>query len=195
MATIQQPQLFQYGNSSILVQSDDFEDGYFNGLLSHLEDELHPLTDTALFAWIVKNILDIKASNAWNTGYLLGSIRSLLIGTRDLTEPEAPQIQLGAITLRLNNWRFRDGFYTGQEEYQAGQDEREPGQTVAAGNLLRFIAHRDPETKRYYFVEEEINALEDMLGQFTGYLCAALFPKQEPRTAPLHHHVTVLHEA
>ncbi len=177
MATTQLPQMFKYGQSSILVHADAFEDGYSNGLLSPLSEETHLLTDTALYENIVKNILDVNASNEWNAGYILGTMHNLFLGKRDHTEPDAPQVQFGSVTLRLNTWRFRDGFYTGQEDYQAGQDERESTQIVTAHDLLRFIAHQDPETKRYYFVEEEIDALEDMLGQFTGYLCAALFPK------------------
>ena len=189
-----QSQSFQYGQSSILVSNDDFEDGYYNGLLSHLSDELHPLTDATLFVWIIKNILDVQASNAWNTGYLLGSIRRLLIGTRDITEPEAPQVQFGSVTLRLNSWRFREGFCTGQEDALASLDEQSSQRVVTAHDLLRFIAHRDPETKCYSFAEEEINAVEDTLGQFTGYLCTAFFPKQEPVTEPLQQNV-VVHEA
>ncbi len=196
MATKQQPQMFKYGQSSILIHNDDFEDGYSNGLLGYGSEETHLLTDTALFESIVKNILDVKASNEWNAGYILGTTHSLLLGKGDHTEPDAPQVQLGSVTLRLNNWRFRDGFYTGQEDYQAGQDEREPRHIVTAGDLLRFIAHRDPDTKRYYFVEEEINALEDMLGRFTGYLCAALFLQSAGHTTEsLQQHVAVLHEA
>lgn len=175
----QQSPSFQYGQSSILVQNDDFEDGYDNGLLHHPNEELHPLTDTAFFAWIVKNILDVRTSNAWNTGYLLGSIRRLLIGARDLTEPEAPQIQFGSVTLRLNNWRFREGFCTGQEDSLSSVDERSSQRVVTAHDLLRSIAHRDPETKRYFFAEDEINTVEDTLGQFTASLCTALFPRQE----------------
>lgn len=138
----------------------------------------------------------MSTSKEWNAGYILGAALGLLLGKQDNADPDALHVQLGSVTWCLNNWRFRDGFYTGQEDYQAGQNEREPRHMVTAGDLLRFIAHRDSQTRRYYFAEDEIDALEDMLGRLTGFLCAALFSSSAERTTePLQQHMTVLQEA
>ena len=66
---------------------------------------------------------------------------------------------------------------------------------MTARELLSYIAHRNPETNTYYFGEDELSALEDVLGQLVGYLCAALFPKptQEHDTGPLQ--IAALQEA
>jgi hypothetical protein len=97
-------------------------------------------------------------------------------------------VQFGSLALHLNRWRFRDGYYNGQQDYEAGRDERTSPDILTARELLSYIAHRNPETHTYYFGEDELSALEDILGQFIGYLCAALFPKptQEHNTEPLH---------
>ena len=57
------------------------------------------------------------------------------------------------------------------------------------------IAQRDLKIDPYYFGEDRLSALEDVLRQFVGSLCAALFPKpaKEHDTEPLP--ITVLHEA
>lgn len=194
MATTPQLQLFKYGQSSLIVHSDDFEDGYANGLLDHLDHESSSLTATALAECIVKNALDSSASREWNAGYILGIALSLLLGTPDTAEPAAPQVLFGPVTLRLNNWRFREGFYVGQDDYQAGQSERGCSPLVTANDLLRSVAHYDTQRQRYFFDQSELDALEDMFGRFTGFLCAALFaPTKERVTEPLSQ--VVLHEA
>ena len=61
--------------------------------------------------------------------------------------------------------------------------------------LLVIGAHRNPETNTFFFGEDELSALEDVLGQFIGYFCAALrsLPDQAHQTEPLS--ITVLQEA
>ena len=65
---------------------------------------------------------------------------------------------------------------------------------MTARDLLSYIAHRDPETKRYFFGEEALNTLEETLGQLIGYVCTALFPTlqivQQGEAVPTHPHVT-----
>ncbi len=84
-------------------------------------------------------------------------------------------VQLGPVTLHLNRWRFQDGYAIGQQEYQVRQAERPTPTVVTARELLDLIAHRDPVAQTYYFGADELAALENILGQLVGYLCAALF--------------------
>ncbi|MBV9230602.1 MAG: hypothetical protein JOZ18_14930, partial [Chloroflexi bacterium] len=65
------------------------------------------------------------------------------------------------------------------------QQQAQPTMVLTACDLLHFVAHYDPQTRRYFFAEEELCTLEDVLGQLVGYLCAALFPRQEKSTGPL----------
>lgn len=128
----------------------------------------------------------------------LGSGPSSTVSTpnaKQQEEPDAPRVQFGSHTLHLNRWRFRDGYYNGQHDYEAGCDERTSPDLATARELLSYIAHRNPETNTYYFGEDELSALEDVLGQLVGYLCTALFPQpaQEHDTEPLQ--IAALQEA
>jgi hypothetical protein len=94
----------------------------------------------------------------------------------------------------VNRWRFRDGYYNEQHDDEGNRNERTSRDTLTARELLSYIAHRDPETNRYFFGEDEHSALEDVLGQVGSYLCAALRPSpdKERATEPLP--MTVLQE-
>lgn len=50
--TPQQLQMFKYGQSSLVVHNTDFENGYANGLLRHLDQEPSSLSDTALASYL-----------------------------------------------------------------------------------------------------------------------------------------------
>src|SRR5262249_13394116 len=102
-------------------------------------------------------------------------------------EPQAPHVQFGSVTLHLNDHCFRDGYELGQYDHDANQVERPAVRTVTATELLRYIAHYDPQTKQYSLIEEERSSLEEMLGRLVGYLCAALFPQstKEHDTGPV----------
>ncbi len=183
-----QQQVFKLGNSTIVVSNDEFGDGYTNGIMSY-PDQARPLTVTAIRNIIGEAVADTCHTEDWNTGYIAGAIRGILEGDcKQQEEPDAPRVQFGSLTLHLNRWRFRDGYYNGQQDYEAGRDERTSPDRLTARELLSYIAHRNPETNTYYFAEDELSALEDVLGQFIGYLCAALFPKpaQVHDTEPLH---------
>lgn len=69
------------------------------------------------------------------------------------------------MTLRLNRWRFCEGYYNGKLDYGEGQEERTSQDVLTARDLLRYIAHRDPETNLYSFGEEELACLEETVGQ------------------------------
>lgn len=190
-----QQQVFKPGHSTILVHDDEFGDGYTNGVIGYPDQE-RPLTVTAIRNLIEEAVADTSHAPDWNTGYIAGAIKGILEGDyKQQEEPDAPRVQFGSLTLHLNRWRFRDGYYNGQHDYEAGHDERTSPDLLTARELLRYIAHRNPETNTYYFGEDELSALEDVLGQLVGYLCAALFPKaaQEHDTEPLQ--IAALQEA
>lgn len=182
-----QPQPFKFGNATILVDNGDFANGYSNGFVRHPEDEDQLITVEEIRRLIVENLSDLSETPTWNTGSILGSIVDMYAGVRRDEEPEAPQIHLGSLTLHLNRWRFRDGYYIGQEKYQTRQAERPDPDIVTARELLNLIAHRDPATHTYYFGAEDLAALEDLLGELVGYLCTALLSQtsKEPSTGPL----------
>lgn len=73
------------------------------------------------------------------------------------------------------------------------QHERTSPDVLTAHGLRLYIAHRDSETNRYYFGEDELACLEETPGQLVGYVCTALFSKQEHETSPMF--MTVLPEA
>lgn len=172
----QSRQLFKFGATTLVTHSDTFADGYSNGFVAYPQTAQQPLTDTMLYDLIVNNILDVHASNEWNAGFVLGALDGLRKGHATVPESDVPVVQCGAVTLRLNNWRFREGFQLGQEDRQADLAEQEAtSTTVTAHDLLSYIAHRDPDTKHYFLRKEELNALEATLGQLIGYLCTALF--------------------
>ena len=187
------PQLFKFGNATILVENGDFADGYYNGLTGGFDLE-QPVSVEAIRAMIVESLSDLQETPTWNTGYIAGALTDLYKGSHRRDEPDAPQVQLGPVTLRLNRWRFHDGYYIGHEEYEAAQQERPTPGVVTARELLDTIAHCDSGTDTYHFGQEELSALEDILGQLVGYLCAALFSQtnEEPNTGPLQ--VTALQE-
>ncbi len=106
-------QLFKFGNATILVERDDFTDGYYNGLTGGFDLE-QSVSVEAIRAMIVESLTDLQETPAWNTGYIVGAIQDLYEGSHRQEEPDAPQIQLGPVTLRLNRWRFQDGYYLGQ---------------------------------------------------------------------------------
>ncbi len=190
-----QPQVFKLGYSSILVKNDEFGDGYTNGLVAH-PDEKQPLTVEAIRKIIDEAVIDVSETEDWNTGYIVGAVRGILEGDyKGKWEPNAPRVQCGSLTLHLNRWRFRDGYYNGQRDYEVSQEGQPSTRILTANELLRYLAHHDPQTNRYYFGEEDLSGLEDVLGQLVGYLCAALRPSpaQEHDTEPLP--MTVCREA
>ena len=171
----QSRQLFKLGATTVLTHSNAFADGYGNGFVAYPQAAQQPLTDTMLYDLIVTNILDADASHEWNAGFVLGAIEGLRKG-RPVPTPDMAVVQCGTVALRLNNWRFREGFLQGQEDRQADLAEEEaPVTTLTARDLLSYIAHRDPETGRYYLDNKILNMLEETLGQVVGYLCTALF--------------------
>ncbi len=171
-------QLFKLGKTTILVPDDEFADGYANGFVIHPEAD-QPLTVETIRTIITQSVFDVTHPVDWNMGYIVGALDGIRKGMQSDHDPDARQVGLGALTLRLNNWRFREGYITGQGDYAALQDERTDPPLLSACDLLRYIAHRDRETDRYYFGEEELATLEELLGQLVGYLCAALFFTQE----------------
>lgn len=166
--------VFKLEHSTILVHDDEFGDGYTNGVISYPDQE-RPLTVTAIRTLIEEAVADTSHPPDWNTGYIAGAIRGIHEGDwKQQEEPDAPRVQFGSLILHLNRWRFR---YNGQHDYEAGRDERTSPDVLTARELLSYIAHRNPETNTYSFGVDELSALEDILGQLVGYLCAALFPK------------------
>jgi hypothetical protein len=163
---------FKFGNTTILIEHEDFADGYDNGY-AHYPTENELLTVEAIHRLIVENLSDQAESPIWNTGYILGALTGIYVGRSHGDEPHAPKVQLGPVTLHLNRWRFRDGYYIGQEHYRLCQTASPTPTTITARELLDLIAHRDPATQTYYFGQDELAALEDILGRLVGYLCAA----------------------
>src|SRR5262249_44574565 len=90
---------------------------------------------------------------------------------------EVPFVQFGSVTLRLDHWLFNAGYYTGQRAYKADWATRPSTHTITAIELLRYAAHYNPDTTRYTLAEDELACLESHLGEFVGYLLAALFPE------------------
>lgn len=84
----------------------------------------------------------------------------------------------------MNRWRFRDGYHNKQHDDEVSRNEPMSLDTLPARELLSDLAHRDSETNKYFFVEDEHCALEDVLGQFVGSLCAALRPSPGEERAP-----------
>ena len=129
--------------------------------------------------------MDTEHTPEWNTGYIAGAIKGILEGDcKQDAEPDAPHIQIGSLILQLNRWRFRDGYYNGQHDYEGSRNDCTEPSMLTARELLSYIAHRDSETNSYFFGEDEHSALEDGLGQCVGYLCAALRPSPGEECAP-----------
>jgi len=151
---VQSRQVFKLGATTVLTHNDGFADGYANGLVAHPQTAQQPLTDTILYELIVTKILDVHASNEWNTGFVVGALEGLRKGHTTISAPDVPVVQCGDVTLRLNNWRFREGFLLGQEDRQADlADQEVTGTSLTARDLLSYIAHRDPDTKHYFLRE------------------------------------------
>ncbi len=168
---------FKIGNTTILVYNNEFADGYTNGFVAHPEAQQgEPVSVEVISALVAESFLDVSHTRDWNMGYLMGAIDGIRLGNTPQEDNESPYAQLGAVTLRLNRWRFREGYSTGQEDYHAGQHEQTSTPMLTARDLLRYIAHHDSNTDTYYFGESELNTLEETLGQLIGYLCAASFP-------------------
>src|SRR5260370_29693564 len=144
MAT--QQAVFKLGKSTVLVPDDAFADGYANGLIAYPKDLNIPLTVTALRQIIAESMVDAQHPADWNTGYIVGAISGLREGDRR-DEPDGEEVHLGSITVRLNRWRFREGYYNGKLDYEEGQHERPCPAVLSARDLLRYIAHRHPQTK------------------------------------------------
>ncbi|HLG62281.1 MAG TPA: hypothetical protein VKY19_10135 [Ktedonosporobacter sp.] len=178
---------FKLGNATILVENGDFAEGYNNGFVGHLENEDCPITVEEIRQIIETNLSDPSASPVWNTGYIVGALINLYAGSCRSDEPDAPHVELGPTVLRLDRWRFREGYYTGQQEYQVRRAERTDPHEITVRELLDMIAHRDPATQTYHFDAEQLTCLENVLGELVGYLCTALFSEtqKEPTTGPL----------
>ena len=165
---------FKLGCATILVHDDEFSDGYSNGLLAYADQE-PPLTEEAIRNMIVESMTDSLHTAQWNTGYIVGAIKGIHEDTyQQQDDADAPYVQLGTLTLHLNRWHFRDGYYNGQRGYKMHHAEQMATGILTARELLSYVANRDPATDRYSFGEDELSALEDVLGQFVGYLCAAM---------------------
>jgi hypothetical protein len=175
--------VFKLGKATILVPDDEFADGYANGFVIHPEAG-QPLTVETIRRIITQSVFDTMHPDDWNMGYIVGALDGIRRGEPSTHDPDARQVRLSGLTLRLDDWRFREGYITGQEDYAALQDERTDPSVLSARDLLRYIAHRDRETNRYYFGEEDLATLEEMLGQLVGYLCAALFSTQQQNAEP-----------
>jgi len=174
------PHPFKIGNTTILVHNDEFADGYTNGLVAHPEAQQgEPVSVEVISELVAESFLDVSHTRDWNIGYLIGAIDGIRLGNVHQQDAESPYAHLGAVTLCLNRWRFREGYRTGQEDYHAGQQEQMSPPMLTARDLLRYIAHRNSHTDMHYFSESELNTLEETLGQLIGYLCAALFPVVE----------------
>ncbi|MBV9708691.1 MAG: hypothetical protein JO125_14930 [Chloroflexi bacterium] len=173
-----QQQVCKVGKSTILVRDDEFADGYSNGLLAYPKDQEIPLTVEAIHQIIAESFLDEQHTSDWNIGYIVGAISGIREGNY-LASSEGKEVQLGPILLRFNRWHFREGYCNGRLDYETSRDEQTSPHVLTAHDLLRYIAHRDSATDRYYFAEDELMALEETLGQFIGYFSAALFPKQQ----------------
>lgn len=186
--------VFPLGYSSILVENDEFEDGYCNGYVGYLKDT-QPLTVKAIRTMLLEALSDTRQTADWNTGYAAGAIRGIYEGYPSIhnQEQEAPYVNFDQVTLFLNHPSFARGYGEGQEMYKTNWAN--PKCTVTALELLRFIADHNPNTNRYTLTEENLTYPEFHLGQFVGYLCAALFPElaQEHNTESVP--VTILQEA
>lgn len=179
---------YKFGSVTILAENEeDFANGYSNGFVGYPEQNQQPLTEQDVRRLIIQNLTDPTESLTWNTGYVLGALAGLYVGPYRGDEPHAPQVQLGPVAFYLNRWRFRDGYFMGQEKYQTRQAEHPTPNVIFARELLDLIAHRDSITQTYHFSANELTGLEDILGQLVGYLCAALFSetKEGPTTEPL----------
>lgn len=173
------PNVFKVGYSSVLVDSDEFADGYYDGYVETPKDT-QPLTVEAIRKLLVELLSDTAQTADWSTGYIVGAIRGIYEGYPTLQDrdPEVPFVELGPVTLRLNDYRFNHGYYAGQRAYKTDWASHPSKHTVTAIELLRYAAHYDPETMRYSLTEDELTCLEYHLGDFVGYLCAALFPEE-----------------
>ena len=167
--------LFKFGTTTVYTHNDAFADGYGNGFVAYPHNATEPVTDTMLYDLIATNISDTSASHEWNAGFVLGALEGLRKG-RPVPTPEMKVVQCGTVTLRLNQWQFREGFLLGQEDRQAdlAQEEAVPT-TLSARDLLSYIAHRDSATGHYFLGKEALRTFEETLGQVVGYLCTALF--------------------
>lgn len=173
------PHPFKLGNTTILVHND-FADGYANGFITHPQAQQgEPISLEMISELVAECFLDVSHTHDWNVGYLVGAIEGIRLGNSRREEAVLSSVRLGAATLRLNRWRFREGYYNGQEYYQAGQDEQSLPLILTARGLLSYIAHHDSKTDTYFLSENELNTLEETLGQLIGYVCAALFPFAE----------------
>ena len=125
----------------------------------------------------------------------MGAISGIREGSHSEEHLECPQVQLGAVLLRFNRWRFREGYLNGHLDYEAGKETLSSPDVLTARDLLCYIAHYDLDTNMYSFAEDQLATLEETLGQLIGYFCAALFPKQEPTTGPLQGRMILQEEA
>ncbi len=97
-----------------------------------------------LYDLIVSNIAETSASNEWNTGYIVGALEGIRRGCATPPSPDTCIVQCGPVTLRLDNWRFREGFVLGQEDRHAQLVEQEVSRTtLTARDVLSYIAHRE----------------------------------------------------
>lgn len=174
---ITQQHVFKLGKSTLVVSTDAFSDGYANGFVGYPnKEEAHPLTVDTIQRLILDSLFDQLQSREWNLGYIVGAISGLREVNHD-TAAASCDMQLGLVTLRLNRWRFREGYINGQADYEQGQHERPSRTVLTAQELLRYIAHYDTNTGLYVLGDEELCTLEETLGQLIGYLCSALFPR------------------
>src|SRR5215472_5985130 len=112
--------VFKLGYSSILVDDDEFEEGYFEGYVNYPEDA-QPLTVDAIRKILVEALADTQASTDWNTGYAAGASRGIYEGHPSLhdRDQEVPFANFDQVTLFLNHCSFARGYYLGQDTYKA----------------------------------------------------------------------------
>ncbi len=86
----------EVGNNTVEA-SGDFADGYFNGNLYYYDTNHQlprPLTDEAIYNFMLENFFDQQKTPRWNTGFLFGWITALCENNpafffTSLTAPEA----------------------------------------------------------------------------------------------------------
>jgi hypothetical protein len=72
-------ELFQVGSTAIQVQNEQFQYGYQQGYARFRERYAHlPLTDLAVYHFVLRNILDAFTSEVERAGYITGWMAALV---------------------------------------------------------------------------------------------------------------------